>query len=296
MATIKSASVFNGENWETPVPFGADAENISITSATEKDPTQSDGVNLDSTDVAVSSGDTAATAWTKFNRFRKRVANRFTDIITTAYTSSGVNNKTYSTKVINDFMTNVIGYTGTSTPSAGKISSQLSTDHNNIAKYNVGYSDTYAPLKSVSFVLNGTYKSIGNNQDAKNNNYYKTYKRTSAGAGSSYKTITIKQNGLYGFQFLATTVNTGLSSDVYLWMSLRTLNPNNNEVDFSYTGVETKGLYNQEAGQNHSWGGVFANNSGTLDLWPSLSRTTSGGGTVTLKAGSWCQFYLLRLF
>lgn len=295
MATIKKASVFNGTTWGEPVDFGADDKNISITSSTVKDPTQSDGVNLDSTDVAVSSGDTAATAWTKFNRFRKRVANRFTDIITTAYTSSGVSNKTYSTKVINDFMTNVIGYTGTSTPSAGKISTQLSTDHNNIAKYNVDYSKTYAPLKSVSFVLNGTYKSIGNNQDATNDVYYKTYKRTSAGAGSNYKTITIKQNGLYGFQFLATTENTGLSGDVYLWMSLRTLNSNNNEVDFSYTGVETKGLYNQ-TGQGHSWGGVFANNLGTLDLWPSLSRTTSGGGTVTLKAGSWCQFYLLRLF
>lgn len=134
---VKEVSAFNGTSWGAAVPLGADDVNIDITSGT----TQPDGspvsgvtgdtaTSLDTSAVTVSQGDTNASAWTKFNRFRKRIVNNLSNYIqgsiATVYNASGSNNAVYSTGVMNDYMTNVIGYSGTTTPSKGTIVAQLS--------------------------------------------------------------------------------------------------------------------------------------------------------------------------
>ena len=86
MAKIKSVSSYNGTNWGTPVPLGANDLNIDITSSTTNPSDNTSTIDgLIQTDVTVSSsyGDTDATAWTKFNKFRKRVYNNFNNTIRT---------------------------------------------------------------------------------------------------------------------------------------------------------------------------------------------------------------------
>ena len=134
---VKEVSAFNGTSWGAAVPLGADDINIDITSnTTQPDGSPVSGVtgdtatSLDTSAVIVSQGDTNASAWTKFNRFRKRVANNLSNYIqgsiATIYNATGSNTAVYSTGVINDYMTNVIGYSGTTTPSKGTVIAQLS--------------------------------------------------------------------------------------------------------------------------------------------------------------------------
>ena len=130
MSKVKSVSTYDGSEWGTPVPLGADDINIDITNATTNPSDSTNTVaSLSNTDVTVASGDTNADAWTKFNRFRKRVANNFNQYIrgsiATAYNGTGSTTSTYSTSVINNYMSNVIGYIGTSAPSEGSVASQL---------------------------------------------------------------------------------------------------------------------------------------------------------------------------
>ena len=108
MSKIKSVSTYDGSEWGAAVPLGADDINIDITNATTN---PSDSVStiasLDNTDVIVGSGDTNADAWTKFNRFRKRVANNLNQYIrgsiTTIYNASnGSDTTVYSTNAINN--------------------------------------------------------------------------------------------------------------------------------------------------------------------------------------------------
>ena len=135
---VKEVSAFNGTSWGAAVPLGANDSNIDITSSTtQPDGSAVSGVTGDSATalntsaVAVSEGDTGASAWTKFNRFRKRVANNFANYIqgsiATSYNATGSNSAVYSTNVLNNYMSNVIGYSGTTTPSAGTVAAQLSS-------------------------------------------------------------------------------------------------------------------------------------------------------------------------
>lgn len=154
---VKEVSAFDGTSWGAAVPLGANDSNIDITSST----TQPDGnavsgvtgdsaIALNTSAVAVSEGDTGASAWTKFNRFRKRVANNFANYIqgsiATSYNATGSNSAVYSTNVLNNYMSNVIGYSGTATPSAGTVADQLSSLNDKI----------------VSSALSVLYKDSGN--------------------------------------------------------------------------------------------------------------------------------------
>lgn len=138
MSKIKEASQFTNGAWSTPTPIGADDANIDITSATTN-PTDSTATadGLIAADVTASSGDTDASAWTKFNRFRKRVYNSFSSLagktLATAYTTSSDTNKVYSASVLNSYMSNVVGYSGTTAPNAGTVASQLSSLNDNKA-------------------------------------------------------------------------------------------------------------------------------------------------------------------
>ena len=137
MAKIKEVSSYNGTSWGTPVPIGANDVNIDITSSTTNPTdTTATSAGLVDSNVTVVPGDTAASAWTKFNRFRKRVQNAFGNFagvtLRTAYNTSNIDTSVYTTGVINNYMSNVIGYTGTTAPSAGTVAVQLNSLNSNL--------------------------------------------------------------------------------------------------------------------------------------------------------------------
>ena len=76
MSKVKTISTYNGSAWGTEYPIGADAINVDITSATTN-PSDSETTveSLLNNDIVVGSGDTDATAWSKFNKARNRIAN-----------------------------------------------------------------------------------------------------------------------------------------------------------------------------------------------------------------------------
>ena len=139
MSKVKSVSQFNGLVWGEAVPLGVDADNIDITSTTTAPAdTTATLASLDTADVTVLStnNDTGASAWTKFNIFRKRVANNFANYIagsiSNAYETYGYSNRVYSTTVINSYMNNVIGYAGTTASSDGTVAAQLQNLRNGL--------------------------------------------------------------------------------------------------------------------------------------------------------------------
>lgn len=82
MSKIKSVSTYTRQDessgyWSSPIPLGADIENIDITNEVtdgldDKRATWS-SLYQDSSFI-VGQGDTGASAWSKFNKFRKRIA------------------------------------------------------------------------------------------------------------------------------------------------------------------------------------------------------------------------------
>lgn len=180
---IKSISKYSGTAWGTETPIGADAANVdlatSYTTVTESTATSgataeaaigkihTDTTNLKkaghgngtvtnydsassetskvlTTDCVVAASDDTATAWSKFNRFRRRVSNKFTDYFkianlvtsSTGVTTTGADTTVYTTKAINNYLANVVGYTSSTAPEVGSIATQLST-LNDYALYNV---------------------------------------------------------------------------------------------------------------------------------------------------------------
>ena len=178
---IKSISKYSGTAWGTETPIGADAANVdlatSYTTVTESTATSgataeaaigkihTDTTNLKkaghgngtvtnydstsgetskvlTTDCVVAASDDTATAWSKFNRFRRRVSNKFADYFlksnlvtsSTGVTTTGADTTVYTTKAINNYLANVVGYTDNTAPEAGTIASQLSTLNDNAAQ------------------------------------------------------------------------------------------------------------------------------------------------------------------
>lgn len=175
---IKSISKYNGTAWGTETPIGADAANVdlatSYTTVTESTATsgataeaaigkiRTDTINLKkaghgngtvtnydstssetskvlTTDCVVAASDDTATAWSKFNRFRRRVSNKFADYfltsnLKTAVSTTGATSTVYTTSAINQYLANVVGYTNATAPEAGSIATQLSTLNNNFTK------------------------------------------------------------------------------------------------------------------------------------------------------------------
>lgn len=187
---VKEVSAFNGTSWGAAVPLGADDINIDITSGTtQPDGSAVSGVSGDSATalnteaVIVSQGDTNASAWTKFNRFRRRVINNLSNYIqgsiATAYNATGSNSAVYSTGVVNDYMTNVIGYSGTTTPSKGTIISQLSVG--NDISVNIPSFSSLPQTITNSLITNKhkVYESILSNPSAQTGDWTVT---TSAGS------------------------------------------------------------------------------------------------------------------
>ena len=175
---IKSISKYNGTAWGTETPIGADAANVdlatsySATTATDANnatvetamaAVQTDTTNLKkaghgngtvtnydstsgetskvlTTDCVVAASDDTATAWSKFNRFRRRVSNKFADYFlksnlvtsSTGVTTTGADTTVYTTKAINQYLANVVGYTNSTAPDAGNIAEQLESLNDNM--------------------------------------------------------------------------------------------------------------------------------------------------------------------
>ena len=83
MPKVKEVSTYDGSAWGTSVPLGANDVNIDITNSTTN-PTDSSTTisSLSNTDVIVSNGDTDASAWTKYNKLRNRIASILNDMNT----------------------------------------------------------------------------------------------------------------------------------------------------------------------------------------------------------------------
>lgn len=93
----------------------------------------SDDISTD-TDMVVMSGDgeNLTTMWGKFNRFRKRVDNKFKNYLVTSLEGvapgASSDTKGYSTQALNNYFNDVIGYTSAaSVAQTGSVASQLSS-------------------------------------------------------------------------------------------------------------------------------------------------------------------------
>lgn len=98
----------------------------------------SDDISTD-TDMVVMSGDgeNLTTMWGKFNRFRKRVDNKFKNYLVTSLEGvapgASSDTKGYSTQALNNYFSDVIGYTSAaSVAQTGSVASQLSSLNSNI--------------------------------------------------------------------------------------------------------------------------------------------------------------------
>ena len=84
MAKVKEVSSYSGSAWSTAVPIGANATNVDMaTNPTDYDSSTSETSTalINTNDVKIISSDTDLTAWGKFNRFRKRVANIISQLV-----------------------------------------------------------------------------------------------------------------------------------------------------------------------------------------------------------------------
>jgi len=120
------------------------------------------------TDVVASNSNSQATLWSKFNRFRRRVNNKFGDYFananlvtsTTGVTTSGTDSEAYTAKALNDYFANVIGYASESDlpSSADTVASQLSSLNNNtkLSTTSIGSVITKSS-GATSWTLTGTY-------------------------------------------------------------------------------------------------------------------------------------------
>lgn len=96
------------------------------------------------TDTAAVMSTNTSTLWSRFNLFRKKVSNNFENYFTNSslvgadpgVTITGDDSTAYTTAAINNYLSNVIGYTSASAPSAGTVASQLSTLNNKIPTIN----------------------------------------------------------------------------------------------------------------------------------------------------------------
>lgn len=108
---------------------------------------------LDANVRVVNATEVTSSMWTKFNRFRKRVDNKFKDVFLSSVedVASPSLTKTYSQAALNDYFANVVGYaTAIDLPDASStIASQLSTLNNDWADH-THWKYEYLPTGSSS--------------------------------------------------------------------------------------------------------------------------------------------------
>jgi len=141
---VKTISKYSGSAWGTEVPIGADATNVDMTTAPsdyDSSTSETSKVLIGTNDVKAIASDTDLTAWGKFNRFRRRVSNKFADYFATAnltgsstgVTSTGDDNHAYTTAALNAYFGTVVGYSSAADVSGvGSVASQLSSLNSNL--------------------------------------------------------------------------------------------------------------------------------------------------------------------
>lgn len=92
--------------------------------------------DIDGTDVVVAAGESQTTMWSKFNMFRKRVSNKFSNFLISSVEDvlEPSDTKTYSQAALNSYFADVIGYkTDADVATIGSVADQLSTLNNNFS-------------------------------------------------------------------------------------------------------------------------------------------------------------------
>lgn len=120
---------------------GGNIGNTTVSSGIQNFDSSSSETSTELLDTSVrvtNATEVTSSMWTKFNRFRKRVDNKFKDVFLSSVedVASPSLTKTYSQSALNDYFANVVGYaTAADLPDASStIASQLSTLNNNIGK------------------------------------------------------------------------------------------------------------------------------------------------------------------
>lgn len=138
-----SGNITNNINSKVSISGGDVADTIVSKDITNYDSsTEVDNDIL--TDTAAVTSTNTSTLWSRFNLFRKKVSNNFENYFTNSslvgadpgVTITGDDSTAYTTAAINNYLSNVIGYTSASAPSAGTVASQLSTLNSNVTTLN----------------------------------------------------------------------------------------------------------------------------------------------------------------
>ena len=119
---------------------GGNIGNTTVSSGIQNFDSSSSETSTELLDTSVrvtNATEVTSSMWTKFNRFRKRVDNKFKDVFLSSVedVASPSDYKTYSQSALNDYFANVVGYASASDlPDAtSTIAQQLSTLNNNVA-------------------------------------------------------------------------------------------------------------------------------------------------------------------
>ena len=118
---------------------GGNIGNTTVSSGIQNFDSSSSETSTELLDASVrvtNATEVTSSMWTKFNRFRKRVDNKFKDVFLSSVedVASPSLTKTYSQSALNDYFANVVGYaTAADLPDASSsIANQLSTLNSNI--------------------------------------------------------------------------------------------------------------------------------------------------------------------
>ena len=122
---------------------GGNIGNTTVSSGIQNFDSSSSETSTELLDASVrvtNATEVTSSMWTKFNRFRKRVDNKFKDVFLSSVedVASPSLTKTYSQSALNDYFANVVGYaTAADLPDASSsIANQLSTlNSNSIIEY-----------------------------------------------------------------------------------------------------------------------------------------------------------------
>ena len=145
---------------------GGNIGNTTVSSGIQNFDSSSSETSTELLDTSVrvtNATEVTSSMWTKFNRFRKRVDNKFKDVFLSSVedVASPSDYKTYSQSALNDYFANVVGYASASDlPDAtSTIAQQLSTLNNKTAKDDT-ITVTYQGSGQSSYVMLYLYNGI----------------------------------------------------------------------------------------------------------------------------------------
>ena len=123
--------------------------------------------DIDGTDVVVAAGESQTTMWSKFNMFRKRVSNKFSNFLISSVEDvlEPSDTKTYSQAALNSYFADVIGYkTDADVATVGSVADQLSTLNNNVTaqKVSIGTDAILYRCNNLRILCLNGYKGANN--------------------------------------------------------------------------------------------------------------------------------------